>query len=228
MPQPLLAIDSVGAACSAAVWRDGALAASRLEAMSRGQSERILPLVEAAMRAAAQDYAGLAAIAVTTGPGGFTGARIGLAAARGLALACGVPAIGVGSFLAQAAATLEEERQGRRLWVALDSRRAEIYLQAFSASLDPEGEPLVCLPEDIPAALGGGAVLLCGDAAARAAETAARACDLLVSAAPAQAQAAVVARLVAGWPLPAPDAAPPRPVYLRPPDVTLPRGAGGG
>ena len=124
MPQPLLAIDSAGAACSAAVWHDGQLAASRLERMARGQSERLLPLIEEAMAESGLGYADLAAIAVTTGPGGFTGARIGLAAARGLALASGKPAIGVGSFLAHAAATTAEERQGRQLWVALDSRRA--------------------------------------------------------------------------------------------------------
>lgn len=228
MPQPLLAIDTVGAACSAALWRGGALAASRLESMSRGQSERVMPLVDAVLREAGQGYAGLAAIAVTTGPGGFTGARIGLAAARGLSLACRIPAIGVSSFLAHAAATQAAERQGRRLWVALDSRREEIYLQAFTESLDPAGSPLVCPPAEIPAALGPGPLLLCGDAARRAAEAAQDLHDLSISAAPAQAQAAAVARLVADWPLPAADAPPPRPVYLRPPDVTLPRGAGGG
>lgn len=228
MPQPLLAIDTVGAACSAALWRQDALAASRLESMQRGQSERVMPLVEEVMQEAAQDYAGLAAIAVTVGPGGFTGARIGLAAARGLALAWGLTAIGVSSFLAHAAATGKDERRDRQVFAALESRREEIYLQAFTAALDAEGPPRVCLPEEIPAALGAAPVLLCGDAAARAAEAAGGGCDAMLSAAPRQAQAAVVARLVAGWPQPDSTAAAPRPVYLRAPDVTLPRGTGEG
>lgn len=222
MPQPLLAIDSVGAACSAAVWRDGALAAERLERMARGQAERLLPLVEAAMVEAGLGYADLAAIAVTTGPGGFTGARIGLAAARGLGLASGKPVIGVDSFLAHAAATSSEERQGRRLWAALDSRRAELYLQAFSTELTREGEPLVLLPEELAAALGDGPLLLCGDAAGKAAEALGEVAEVSISAGAGDAQAAAVAQLVAGWPLPEAAAPPPRPVYLRPPDVTLP------
>ena len=222
MPQPLLAIDSVGAACSAAVWRDGALAAERLEKMARGQAERLLPLVEAAMEEAGLGYADLAAIAVTTGPGGFTGARIGLAAARGLGLASGRPVIGVDSFLAHAAASAPEERPGRRLWVALDSRRAELYLQAFSEDLTVEGAPRVLLPEELPVALGAGALLLCGDAAETAADALGAGADVRVSAGAGEAQAAAVARLVADWPLPAADTPPPRPVYLRPPDVTLP------
>lgn len=228
MPQPLLAIDTVGAACATAVWRDGALAASRQEAMRRGQAERVLPLVEAVLREAGVTYEALAAIAVTTGPGGFTGARIGLAAARGLALASGAPAIGVSSFLAHAAASGAEERVGRRLWVALDSRREEIYLQAFGPTLEPEGEARVLLPGEIAALLAGEAVLLCGDAAARAAAALEGHGDVRVSGTVDEAQAEALARLVADWPSPHPDTPPPRPVYLRPPDVTLPRETGKG
>lgn len=228
MPQPLLAIDTVGAACAAAVWRDGALAASRQEAMRRGQAERVLPLVEAVLREAGVTYGALAAIAVTTGPGGFTGARIGLAAARGLALASGAPAIGVSSFLAHAAASGAEERAGRRLWVALDSRREEIYLQAFGPTLEPEGEARVLLPGEIAGLFAGEAVLLCGDAAARAAAALEGRGDVRVSGTAGEAQAEALARLVADWPSPDPDTPPPRPVYLRPPDVTLPRETGKG
>jgi tRNA threonylcarbamoyladenosine biosynthesis protein TsaB len=228
MPQPLLAIDSAGAACSAAVWRDGSLAAERLETMQRGQSERLLPLIETAMAEAGVAYGELAAIAVTTGPGGFTGPRIGLAAARGLALAAGVPAIGVGSFVAHAAAVPETERAARRLWVALDSRRDEIYLQAFESDLGEDGEPQILLPEEVAPRLGGEAILLTGDAAERTAELLEGSGDARIATTAGPARAAAVAGLVAGWPVPPADAPPPRPVYLRPPDVTLPRSKGGG
>ena len=224
MPQPLLAIDSAGAACSAAVWRDGSLAAERFETMQRGQAERLLPLIEAALRDATTAYAELLAIAVTTGPGGFTGPRIGLAAARGLALAAGIPAIGVGSFLAHAAAVAEHERAGRRLWVALDSRREEIYFQAFDSELREAGDPKVLLPEEIAPLLAGEPLLLAGDATARAAASLEPGVDFRVAESAGPARAGAVARLAASWPLPRDDAAPPRPVYLRAPDVTLPKG----
>ncbi|MCH6588836.1 MAG: tRNA (adenosine(37)-N6)-threonylcarbamoyltransferase complex dimerization subunit type 1 TsaB, partial [Proteobacteria bacterium] len=72
----LLAFDTAGTACSAAIWRDGAVRARRFEAMSRGQSERLVPMIQAVMAEAGVAYPALDAIAVTCGPGGFTGVRI--------------------------------------------------------------------------------------------------------------------------------------------------------
>ncbi|RMD63862.1 MAG: tRNA (adenosine(37)-N6)-threonylcarbamoyltransferase complex dimerization subunit type 1 TsaB, partial [Alphaproteobacteria bacterium] len=108
----MLALDAAGAACSAALWRDGAVRARRFEVMSRGQAERLVPMIQDVMAAAGQAYAALDAVAVACGPGGFTGVRIALATARGLALAQHLPLVGVSSFEAVAAAVPAAECEG--------------------------------------------------------------------------------------------------------------------
>jgi tRNA threonylcarbamoyladenosine biosynthesis protein TsaB len=225
----LLAFDAAGAACSAAVWADGRVLARRFEAMRRGQSERLIPMIQAVMVEADLDYAGLEAIAVTIGPGGFTGVRIGLATARGLALACGRPVLGISNFAAVAAAVTARERRGRSLAVLLDAKRADLYAQAFGADLAPLAEPASLPPAGLANHLPPGPLVLAGDAVAQGyrALAEARNGDLMVSAAPGHADAAQVAKLAANLSLPGPDAPPPGPLYLRPPDVTLPPGPRG-
>jgi len=234
----LLAFDTAGTACSAAVWRGGAVRARRFEIMSRGQSERLVPMIEAVMAEAGIAYPALDAIAVTRGPGGFTGVRIGLATARALALACARPVIGVSNFEAVAAAVPEDERRGRSLAVVIDAKRSDLYVQAFGAApgaapggagLAPVTEAQAIAPADLDAILPGGPLLLAGDAveAARGAlEVAGR--NVITAAAPGQADARWVAALAAGQPLPEAGAPPPEPLYLRGPDVTLARPAGTG
>lgn len=223
----VLGLDAAGMACSVALWRDGAVRARRFEGMGRGQSERLVPMIEEVMAEARVDYTDLDAVAVTLGPGGFTGVRIGLATARGLALATGRPLVGISSFEAIAGALAQPERRGRVIAVVLDSKRAEVYLQAFDADLRPLGVPQAVAPEALDRVLPPGPLVLAGDAARRA-EGALRAAGrtLRIARCGAVADAAVVARLAAERPLPAADAAPPRPLYLRGPDVSLP-GAGG-
>lgn len=229
----LLAFDTAGTACSVAVWRDGAVRARRFEAMSRGQSERLVPMIEAVMAEAGIAYPALDAIAVTRGPGGFTGVRIGLATARALALACARPVIGVSNFEAVAAAVSEDERRGRSLAVVIDAKRSDLYVQAFGtapgAPFAPVTEARAVAPADLNAVLPEGPLLLAGDAveAARGAlEMAGR--EVLAAAAPGQADAGWVAALAAGQLLPEPGAPPPEPIYLRGPDVTLARPDGTG
>jgi tRNA threonylcarbamoyladenosine biosynthesis protein TsaB len=222
----LLALDAAGSACSAAAWRDGAVVAHRLEAMGRGQSERLVPMIEEVMGEAGLDYQELDAIAVTRGPGGFTGVRIGLAAARGLALAWDRPIIAVSTLEAVAAATAEAERRGRVILVLLDAKRADLYVQAFDTDLAPLSEPEALPPELIVRGLPPGPLLLAGDGvdqARRALEALGR--NLLISRAPALCDAAQVAALAARRALPAAGAAAPTALYLRTPDVTPPPAA---
>ncbi|MGH6949070.1 MAG: tRNA (adenosine(37)-N6)-threonylcarbamoyltransferase complex dimerization subunit type 1 TsaB, partial [Kiloniellales bacterium] len=159
----LLAFDAAGSACSAAVWAEGVIRARRFESMSRGQSQRLLPLIEEVLREAKLEFADLNALAVTLGPGGFTGVRIGLATARGLALALGLPIIGITSFEAAAAAVATEERANRNLLVVIDSKRRELFVQALAPDLVPLGTPTVAAPEALATLLPPDPVTLAGD-----------------------------------------------------------------
>lgn len=122
------------------------------EPMATGQAERLFPALEALLAGASATLADLTRIAVTTGPGSFTGLRIGLSAARGLGLALGRPVLGIPSLLALSLAA-----EGPSA-VLLDARRGEAYLQLFSAPGQPTTEaqllPLddaeALLPPDVP------------------------------------------------------------------------------
>ena len=222
----LLALDAAGAACSVALWRDGCIAAHCLVAMRRGQSEHLVPMIEEVMAAADAPYDSLDALAVTIGPGGFTGVRIGLATARGLALALRRPLIGISNFEAVAAAVPASERAGRSLAVVLDSKRHEVYVQAFAPPEETQrllAPGAVVPPDELDAWLPAGPVLLAGDAAAvaMAALQAARR-DVRLATSPSLADAVQVAILAAARPLPLPDTGMPQPLYLRSPDVTPP------
>lgn len=174
-------------------------------------------------------YQALEAIAVTLGPGGFTGVRIGLATARALALASARPLIGISNFEVVAAAVPENERQDRVLAVLIDAKRAELFAQAFTADLTPHGDAphgdaRALSPEALDAFLPSGPLILAGDAVAQARpalDAAGR--EYVVASSPGPADAAWLARLAARRPLPAPDGPPAQAIYLRAPDVTLPR-----
>jgi tRNA threonylcarbamoyladenosine biosynthesis protein TsaB len=221
----ILAFDTATNACSAAVWRDGRVVARRHEAMARGHAERLMPMILEVMDEAGEDFTGLDALAVTNGPGAFTGLRIGLAAARGLALASGLPCLAVTTLEAVAAAVPEAERRGRVLLVALDAKRVDVYAQAFAAGLRPLGEPVAALPDRLPRLLANaaGAAVVAGDAAARALDAlAAAGIAASESSAAGVPDAAVVAALAAARWKPGAAVGKPRPLYLRPPSTTAP------
>lgn len=127
----LLAFDTSAAHCAAAVLVDGKIRVERREAMARGQAERLMPLLEEVLAEARLGWRDLDALAVGVGPGNFTGIRIAVSAARGLALALGVPAIGVSTLEAQA------EGMARPCLSLADARRGMVYAQVLGAEGDP-------------------------------------------------------------------------------------------
>lgn len=227
-PASLLALDTAGGACSVALWADGRVVARRFDRMVRGQSERLVPMVGEVLAEAGRGFAALDALAVTTGPGAFTGLRIGLATARALALARRLPLIGVSSFEVAAAATTAAERAGCRVVAALDSKRDALFLQSFDDQLQELGPGTEVAGADLVAALPAGPLLLTGDAAALLAQRlgAAGRTDFTLAEKAGSADAAVLAARAALRDLTALPPGPVRPVYLRPPDVTPPKAAG--
>jgi tRNA threonylcarbamoyladenosine biosynthesis protein TsaB len=94
----ILAFDTSAAHCAAALLRGTTLIARASEDMGRGQAERLVPLLDGLIRGAGLDWTDLSALAVGIGPGNFTGIRISVSTARGLALALDIPAIGISTF----------------------------------------------------------------------------------------------------------------------------------
>lgn len=137
MPLNTLAFDTCFNACSVAlslqVDQNDAIVFHRFEAMQTGQAERLLPMIQEVMGEAGLSLADIDQLAVTTGPGTFTGTRIGVAAAKGLALVSHATVVGLSSLalIARQAATLNT--QHRDIFVVVDMRRDEVYAQVFSA-----------------------------------------------------------------------------------------------
>lgn len=224
----LLALDTATTACSAALWDDGIVRARDLRVMARGQAEALMPMVVGVLARAGLAFADLDLIAATVGPGAFTGLRIGLAAARAMALAAGLPCAGVTTLEAVAANVAESERRGSSLLVALDAKRADLYVQVFTDGRDPLAPPRAVLPADLAGLVPPGPLMIVGDAAAQAAAALAVAgIDARLSSASGIPDAACVAAIAARrWQAGGP-ALPPEPLYLRPPDVTLSANSGG-
>ena len=223
---PVLGFDVCAGACSAAIVAESGLLAHELQPMARGHAEALMPMIRAVMQAAGLGFAELAGLGVTVGPGSFTGVRVGLAAARGLALASGRPLVGVTSFAAIARGVPQSLRAGRILLLAIDTKRRDLYAEIRAPEDSILLEGAVQRPEELPALLPPGAVLLAGDGASLAAPpllAAGRAVETLPVAAPDAADVAALAleRLRAGGPLP-----PVRPVYLRAAEAVLPDAGG--
>ena len=140
----ILAFDTSAAHCAAAVVRDGVALAERHEPMQRGQAERLMPMLEEVLAEAGATWRDLDLIAVGAGPGSFTGVRIAVAAARGLSLALGVPALGVSMF--EAARGPNKAEEGVEI-ISLPAPRGMAYVQRFHDGV-PLASPQVTDPGD--------------------------------------------------------------------------------
>ena len=131
----VLAIDTALEACSAAVLdaEQGAVLASESIPMVRGHAEALMPLIARVMSDAMLEFVDLDRIAVTVGPGSFTGLRVGVAAARGIAVAAGKPAIGLTTLAAFAAPYIAAD-DVTPLIAAIDARNDQVYMQLFGSA----------------------------------------------------------------------------------------------
>lgn len=126
----ILGFDTSGPYCGTALFHDGDVIAAHYENMAKGQAEHLMPLIGRTLADADAALDDLTAIGVGIGPGNFTGIRISVSAARGLALALGVPAIGVSLLDALA------YRAPRPILTVLNAPRDHVYLQRFGDGAD--------------------------------------------------------------------------------------------
>ncbi len=161
-----LAIDTALDACAAAVLdtEAGQLIAQESLPMKRGHAEALMPLIARVMQAANLAFTALDRIAVTTGPGSFTGLRVGISAARGLALAAGKPAVGLTTLSAYAAAVVSQNRP-EPVISAIDARHEHVYVQIVAGDGSPLLRPQVLSVDEAIAASQFGAPHLVGNAA---------------------------------------------------------------
>ena len=207
-----LIIDTALGACTA-VAADGArVIAAETEEMARGHQERLGGMARAAMASAGWSFEDLDRIAVTTGPGSFTGLRVGLAFAQGLGLALDRPVTGLSTLAALARDV--EAGPGEAVWALIDARRGQVYGQRFADHVQTE-DPAALALEDAAARIARetDGVTLVGSGAALAASQGAR---LIDRAAPSP---QALAHLAADQP-----EGEARPLYLRAPDAKLPGG----
>lgn len=202
----VLALDTALSAATAVVARDSHVLALRCEAMARGHQEAIAVLTEAAMAEAGVAFRDLDRIGATVGPGSFTGLRVGLAFAKGLALAWDTPLIGLGTLEALLAGTAEA-----RALAAVDAGRGQVYLQTRTDGVlaSPAQLPLA---EALALAADFGPEVIVGSGAALLAERAPAA--RLDPRAYADTEALVRLAATAD-----PETHPPIPLYLRAPDA---------
>jgi len=218
----ILAIDTALDACAACILDTdaGRLIAQESLPMKRGHAEALMPLIARVIGQSGVGFADLDRIAATTGPGSFTGLRVGLSAARGIALAADRPVVGVTTLTAYAA-PIVSRNAGQPVISAIDARHDHVYFQVVSGDGGSLVRPQVAPIEEALGAARFGAPHLVGNAAGMLAERwpadAPPPIDVDPQAAPDIAWVAWLAAAVS------PETAPARPFYLRAPDAKPPK-----
>jgi tRNA threonylcarbamoyladenosine biosynthesis protein TsaB len=207
----ILGVETALGACSVAVLDGERILSHQFEEMARGHAEALAPMVDEAMKKAGLSFSALDRLAVTTGPGTFTGQRVGLAFMRGLRLALKIPLIGVSTLEAMAAATLAE-----RAAAIHDARREEAYLLLWENQHTVLAPTVLPFAEAVEKIRAFGPSTLAGTGAQAASEKLGAAFALSNIRQP---DALIVARLAMRRPAPE---TPPAPLYLRAPDAKLP------
>lgn len=214
----ILAIDTALSACSAAVLDAGTdkVVCGDSLIMERGHAEALIPLVERVMEEGALDFTDLSRIAVTVGPGSFTGLRVGLAAARGFALVSRCPVVGVTTLAALAAPFLDMD-DSVPVVSAIDARHGHVFLQVYGAGGRTLIAPRAMSVREAARSSAIGRVRLVGSGAGLLADAwpPGEEPPVSVDEMPAP-DVAWVARLGLAAD---PTEAEPRPLYLRPPDA---------
>lgn len=217
----ILALDTSMGACSAALTtRDGGVRRvfARAERMARGHAEALMPMVDDIMHESGTAFGALDRIAATTGPGSFTGVRIAISAARGLALVTEAKLFGSDSLTVMAREAHDlSVTGGAPFAVAVDARRAMLYLGLYDETARRRDGPLLIAPDEaanllagaVRTAVGNGAARLAEAASARGLRVAAQLADLEPNAAALAALAEESGETVSSL----------RPLYLRPPDA---------
>ncbi len=214
----VLAIDTALGACAACVIEHGKAEPLSIEQreLERGHAEALMPLIARVMEQVDGGFSSLARIAVTIGPGSFTGLRVGMAAARAIGLGLGRPVVGV-STLAACCAPLVGREIGRVVAAAIDARHGQVYFQALGASGMLLAPARQCSVKDAVRTIGAGPVSLVGPGAMLVAQQAwALGLDAVVVDAASAPDIRWVARLGL---LADPQTAAPKPLYMRAPEA---------
>jgi tRNA threonylcarbamoyladenosine biosynthesis protein TsaB len=218
----ILAIDTALDACAAGVLDTDAskMLAQESQPMKRGHAEALMPLIARVMKESGVAFASLDRIAVTAGPGSFTGLRVGLSAARGIGLAANKPVVGLTTLTAYAAPVVGQNAE-QPVISAIDARHDHVYFQVVSGNGSSLIRPQVAPIEEALGASRFGAPHLVGNAAKILADRwPAHALPPFKVDAQIAPEIAWVAWLGAAV---SPNTAPARPFYLRAPDAKLPK-----
>lgn len=223
----ILAMDTAAAATSVAIWQDGAVSHHVFQEMTRGHASDLLPMVEALLQEASLKVEDFDALAVTVGPGAFTGLRIGLACARGFSVAAKLPVIGV-TTLEALQEGVKEKAKGAKVLCALDAKRSDLYAQFFDQEGNALSEAVARLPEDVVSLMGEekGAVIFAGDCFDRIKNICEERGFAITQSDVCFPDARYVAAVAAKKGMPPKGQERPSAFYIRPPDAELPKNGG--